>query len=185
MSNQIKGMNILVCGSQHFDDQSFVSQTLDQFYSITNENVRKVFTSKFSGACEFAKNWVIHKNDFVIPERKIALAEFTFDGFLEKKNISLYDNLDIPETALQNSKFFQEGKNLLISEGVNLVLAFPNKDGILGASTKNVTRFANLAKIEVFDCAALLSQITKYRDTQAETLTQSGTGFHNRHPVKR
>jgi hypothetical protein len=194
MKNKLKGVNVLISGSQKFDDQSFVFQTLETFFTQTNGNIRRVFTSKFAGACEFARVWVDNKNDKLDSDSRIEVSEFTFDGFLQKKNQSLYDQLDIPEYAIQNAKFFQEGKEKLMANGVNLVLAFPNPEGILGASTRNIARFASLAEIQVFDCSALLQMVNSYRNEVSQTVEQevqaahkeqSGLGFHNRHPGMR
>ncbi|NCQ52176.1 hypothetical protein GW796_09845 [archaeon] len=194
MKNKIKGVNILICGSQHFEDEYFVNQTLETFFHQTHGNIRKLFTSRFSGACEFAQKWVNNKNDSLPSEGRISVSNFTFDGFLEKKNSSLYEQLDIPEYAVKNDKFFQEGKDLMIAKGVNLVLAFPNKDGILGASTRNISRFAMLAEIKTFDCSILFEMINSHRKVQEEQATQEVSaqvnevknqlGFNNRHPSK-
>ena len=193
MSNKIEGMNILICGSQQFDDVAFVFNTLNTLFEQTRGNVRKIFTSKFAGACEFAGTWANIKNEELPEDKKIAIVEYSFDKFLTKKNQSIYDQLEIPEFAVKNDKFFQDGKDLLISKGINLVVAFPNKDGILGASTRNINRFASLAEIKSFDCSLLLNMVNSYRENESNVVDviqkdqekNQNLGFNNRHPNKR
>lgn len=187
MKNKIKGVNVLISGSQKFEDKNFVFQTLETFFNQTNGNIRKVFTSKFSGACDFARLWINNKNDILVQDNKIRVVDFVFDGFLNKKNQSLYEQLDIPEYAVQNSKFFQDGKELLMANGINLVLAFPNPEGILGASTRNINRFATLAEIKVFDCSELLQKVNAFKKDlnnvpEDKTNKENSLGFNNKHP---
>lgn len=189
MKNKINGMNVLVCGSQKFEDQNFVFSTLDTFYTSSKGNLRRIFTSKFSGACEFARSWAEQKNASIPKDQHIDVVDYAFDMALEKKNQSFYEEVNIPAYALQNDPFFKSGKELLISKGVSIVMCFPNQEGKLGASTHNIQRFANLADIPVFDCSQLLSLITQYKEEQAvapkEESNNSSVGFNNRHPGRR
>ena len=168
-------MNILICGSQRFEDEIFVHKTLETFYEQTRGNISKLFTSKFAGSCEFARKWVHYKNDTLPKNERIELVDFAFDGLLEKKNTSLYDALEIPEYAIQNDPFFQRGKELIIAKGINLVLAFPNKEGILGASTRNIIRFANLAGVYHLNCSELFSLVQAYRKEKEQEYKQNNS----------
>ncbi len=189
MSNKIKGVNVLICGSQKFEAAEFVFNALETFFVQTNGNIRKVFTSRFAGSCEFARQWVELKNKYLPDEQKIQIVDYMFDSFLEKKNNSLYDQMDFPDHAVQNSDFFQEGKELLISKGVNLVMAFPNQEGILGVATKNIAKAAQLAEIRLFDCSLLLQKLNNYQQEQKQETQvveqeaeKPSLGFKNRHP---
>lgn len=177
------GINILICGSQKFDDRSFVWQTLETFYDQTKGNISTISTSKFSGACQFALEWAEHKKQNKI---HISIHDVSFDFQLEKKNQSLYEQLDIPPFILQTDPFFQKGKELILQRGIKLVLAFPNPEGILGAATRNIQRFAQLAGIHSFDCSDLLSKIHAYRNNQmADKKEQQTVQLENKHPNKK
>lgn len=189
MSNKIKGVNVLVCGSQRFESPEVVFNALETFFIQSGGNIRKIFTSKFSGSCEFARKWAETRNQFLPDDKKIEIVDYLFDNYLEKKNNTLFNEIDLPAFAVQESPFFQEGKEMLIAKGVNLVMAFPNKEGVLGVSTLNIARAAELANIKVFNCAQLLQKINNYKAQQPaevqaspEEQTQPSLGFKNRHP---
>lgn len=156
MKQNEKGLNILICGSQKFDDESFVFGMMDSIYKAYHKKIDTIYTSKFSGSCQFVSNWVATLNESIPDnESKIKLADCTFDMHLSKENISLYEDYDLPAFIYENDPFFQQGKEMLLKSNVNLILAFPNKEGILGASTKNIRRFAELANLNksFFDCS--------------------------------
>jgi hypothetical protein len=198
MEKKQKVLNILVCGSKNFNDKSFVYGMMDQIYKSFNGQVGKVFTSKFAGACEFAKNWVDETNEKIeqasiesnISYAKIKIADMTFDMHLSKQNVSLYEELDIPEFIIRNDPFFATGKDLLVEKGVDLILAFPNPEGVLGPSTKNIQRFAKLAFPNVddcfFDCSDALQKIQELREEELLTIEieKPKTGFVNKHHKK-
>lgn len=200
MSQNEKGLNILICGSQKFSDESFVFGMMDQIYKAYNGRIDSVLTSKFSGSCEYVRKWVDNTNEAIKEFSQLHKIGFqpglinsldcTFDMHLEKENISLYEDLDIPEFIIQNDPFFQKGKELLIEKNVNLILAFPNKEGILGPSTENIRRFAKLADLDktFFDCSQAYKEIHNLRNEtliQIDKVEQNNTGFVNRHPGKK
>jgi hypothetical protein len=191
MKNKIAGLNVLVCGSQKFDDQEFVFCTLDTFYASTKGNIRKIYTSKFSGACEFAGEWAKRKNATLPAEQHIEISDYVFDMVLEQKNQAFYEDSEIPPYAIANDPFFRKGKEQLMSKGVNLVMCFPNLEGKLGASTANIKRFADLANIHYFNCAELYGLVNQHKseventaDKAVEEQAQSPR-FNNRHPNRR
>lgn len=203
MSQNEKGLNILICGSQKFSDENFVFGMMDQIYKAYNGRIDTVLTSKFSGSCEYVRKWNLMTNE-AITEGNIILSnepnapllkqikslDCTFDMHLAKENISLYEDLDIPEFIIQNDPFFQKGKELLIDKNVNLILAFPNKEGILGPSTENIRRFAKLAELEksFFDCSQAYKAIHSLRNEtliQLDKVESNNNGFINRHPGKK
>ena len=160
-------LNILICGSRHFDDKAFVWGMLNQFYTQTQGQLEAVTVSKFSGACEFAGQWVNFVNEQLPASKKIQLQECNFDDLLGKNNNSFYEDANIPDFVVQQDPFFQKGKEKLIEQGIKCVLMFPNKDGFLGASTANIYRFADLAHISCLNCKEAYDQIKQYR-TQEE-----------------
>lgn len=199
MSNE-KGLNILICGSQKFSDESFVFGMMDQIYKAYNGRIDSVLTSKFSGSCEFVRKWVASTNeaikelttlnqiDFQSAPSLIKSCDCTFDMHLEKENNSLYEDINIPEFIIQNDPFFQKGKELLMQNSVNMILAFPNKEGVLGASTQNIRRFAKLAELEktFFDCSDAYKAIHNFRNEEISKIDQNvNHGFTNRHPGKK
>ncbi len=156
------GLNLLVCGSQQFQDDIFVYETLNNFFEMTKGNIRAIHTSKFSGACEFAKIWVEKTNE--IRHTKIIVKDdVMFDMHLSKNNVDFYDKFEIPLELAKENPFFKKGKELLMTKEINLIMAFPNQTGSLGSSTKNILKFAELARIKVFDCSDLLKKIQETR----------------------
>lgn len=199
MSQTKTGLNILICGSQKFSDESFVFGMMDQIYKAYNGRIDTVFTSQFSGSCEFVRKWVKETNEAIkefatlnrigFESGLIKASDCTFDMLLAKENISLYEEIDIPEFVVQTDPFFQKGKELLIQNNVNMILAFPNKEGVLGASTENIRRFAKLAHLDksFFDCSQAYKAIHALKD---ETILEmekasNNNGFVNRHPGKK
>jgi hypothetical protein len=199
MNKVENNLNVLVCGSQKFDDKSFVFGMLDQFYSQTNCGVKRIFTSKFSGTCEFAREWVNNKNEVIHQVKKdhpnapispINLEDCTFDMMLLERNSSLYEQLDIPDFLLQNDPFYLNGSELIQKNKINLVLAFPNPQGVLGPATYNIKRFAKLAGIgdRILDCSEALQQLQIVRESELQMLQSQKpepTGFVNKHPGKK
>lgn len=201
MDDNNQGLNILVCGSQKFDDESFVFGMLDNFYLQSKGKVSKVFTSQFSGACEFARNWVEQMNErlrVIAKENNlgnppvIQSGDCTFDMLLLERNGSLYEQLEIPEFLIQNDPFYKKGAELISQNHINLVMAFPNQLGILGASTYNINRFAKLAGIGdyILDCSEALKQLIEVRNHEiiVPSILQpkvEKTGFINKHPAKK
>ena len=154
-------LNILVCGSQRFDDEPFVSGILDELFANCDGKIDNLIVSRFSGACKFAQEWAVYKNEN--EGGHIGIKEFAFDMKLEPKNTSLYEQLEIPDIILRNDDFFQKGCETLRDSGAKIVVAFPNLEGNLGAATLNIQRFANLAEIPVFDCSDALRLIHQHR----------------------
>lgn len=201
MNNNEKGLNVLVCGSQKFDDRSFVFGMLDQFWEKTNGNIKNIFTSKFSGTCEFAREWlVLHNEDILTIAQENQLKDpplirhrdCTFDMHLQEYNHSLYSQLDLSDFILQNDPFYIKGKELLQKNDINLILAFPNSEGILGPSTYNINRFAKLAGIGdyILDCSQVLHNLTEERiekPTMEEIMhiSPQTSGFVNKHPGRK
>jgi hypothetical protein len=157
-------VNVLVCGSTKFEDRSFVYGILDALYNQMNGNLSGVITSRFSGASSFAKEWAINLKDTVGAD--ISILEYNFDGLLEEKNVTLYEDPNLPEFIIKNDDFFQRGKERLIESGVKAVLAFPNAEGILGAATLNIKRFAQLASIPCLDCVQAHEMICSCREIE-------------------
>jgi hypothetical protein len=181
MNQNKKGLNILICGSQKFSDESFVFSMMDQIYKAYNGCIDTIFTSKFSGSCEYVRKWIEYTNiaikefarvnNFSFEKHLIKSSDCTFDMLLSKENISLYEDVDIPDFIIQTDPFFQKGKELLIEKNINMILAFPNKEYILGPSTKNIYRFAKLANLEnaFFDCSQIYKEIL---DIKNETIME-------------
>ena len=182
-NNKIK---VLVCGSQKFDDQSFVFGILNTFFETTHGAISTVFTSKFSGTCAYAKTWLNTVNEHLPAEKQIHHGDCTFDMHLAKQNLSFFDEANIPEFLIQSDPFFQEGKEKLISKGVNMVLMFPNEEGVVGASTKNIMRFAKLANIKFMDCTEIYDAIKAQRGEMVIQEPKEETSLlQNQHGMKR
>lgn len=202
MTKNTPGANILICGSQKFDDESFVFGMLDNYFLNTNGKIKKIFTSQFSGACEIARKWVAQTNKNLIKIAQehnlkdvpqIASGDCTFDMLLMERNSSLYEQIDIPEFLLQNDPFYIKGKELIVSNKIDVVMAFPNPQGILGPATHNINRFAALAGIgdRILDCSEALQELVIVRDRIKNEAIHNAmnhsnsTGFINKHPARK
>ncbi len=167
-NNQSKKANLMICGSQKFDDPAFVFGILKSFFTQTNGNIGTIYTTKFSGSCEYARVWAETTNKFLPEDKKIKVVDYLFDSLLEPKNTSFYEEIDLPMGAVERSDFFQEVKNKLVEMNVNMVLPFPNQECELGATTKNIVLAATMAGIPS------LALDESYRDLyKLETTTQN------------
>ncbi len=185
---QVKGLNILVCGSQKFDDPAFVFQMLTLMYQQFNGAVRTIYTTQFAGSCEYARVWAESTNKFLPEDKKIKVVDYLFDSVLEPKNNSLYEEMDIPNGATQRSDFFQEVKEKIVSMGVNVVLAFPNKEGELGVSTKNICLASKMCEpsssIKILECDKALKVLSNKAQEKLQNTEQKPAenklGFTNK-----
>lgn len=204
MKNSQNGAQILICGSQNFEFSGFVHNTLNFFDFLfkekNNVHIKQVYTSQVSGACEYAREWVEHKNESLSDDQKIRVKDYTFSLLTDENNSHIFDELEIPEHVLVNDEFFIRGKEKLQSLNVNYIIAFPNPDGIIGAHTQNIIRFAQLANVKVLDASEIMKKFVankleaenKHVNTQeevamaehAESPVASPLGLKNHHRAK-
>lgn len=199
-------LKILICGSQNFQMEGFVHQTLDSLNLVlnnANSYINQIYTSQMSGACTFARDWVAHKNEQLPADLKINVKDYTFSLGGDQNNSHLYDELDLPDFVLKNDEFFLNGKDKMLEMQVKIIVAFPNPDGILGAQTRNIARFAKLANIHVIDASEIMAQhLVKHLNKQddiakaQEEISEAKTtiekvnvqpaplGLNNRHRAK-
>lgn len=198
MSNS-NGLNILVCGSQRFTDRNFVFHMLDAMSA--NTDIARIYTSNFSGCSQFAREWVSHTNEH--KHTNIKLVDFELDKLLETKNLSLYEQVNIPDFILREDPFFLSGKDILQKQTIKAVLTFPNAENILGTATLNIRRFAALAGIPTLDCADSYQQILQMKEANERRFLEqqaqsshidniaqqahnnTAVGLVNRHPGKK
>lgn len=165
-----KKASILICGSQDLTDKNFVFlmlSTVNTTLKNGGSQIGEIYTSRFSGACKFAKTWVTIHNENCSKEERIAIKEHQFDLHLESKGHSFFEEVDIPLPVLKSDEFYKKGQEQLISTGVNMVMAFPNNTGKMGASTANIKRFALLANVRFLNCA------DAYRTLQQKALEEA------------
>lgn len=156
-----KKAKILICGSQNFQWGGFVFNTLELFHIAMQQrgsHIGQVYTSQMSGACNFAREWLEYKNEHLPDDLKMQTKDYTFSLFSDKNNNHLYDELDLPDFILQNDPFFSKGKEKLLEMQVTYIIAFPNPEGIIGAHTRNIMRFAELADIKVIDASEIMAK---------------------------
>lgn len=197
---------ILICGSQNFEYEGFVHNTLEMFNHVlkkSGSHIKNLMTSQTSGACAFARNWMEHQNETLPDEFKMSHKDYTFSLNLDKNNSHIYDELDLPDYVLQNDEFFIKGKENMQAMKLQYILAFPNPDGIIGAQTKNIMRFAQLAEVPVLDTSEIMAQFLINSMKQEQSNIQAKTeieeakmpvekvtvqpaplGFNNRHRAK-
>lgn len=187
--NNNEGLNILVCGSSRFEDKAFVFGMLDQFYNQCGARLSSIATSKFSGACEFCREWIQIKNEEIKLNSKtshlIKEINCTFDMLLEENNSSFYEHANIPDSILEKDDFFNKGKELLLKNKIHFILAFPNPEGELGPSTVNIKRFAKLAGLGnmVLDCNLALKKALTLKEETKKPIINDDDEFNNIHPT--
>ncbi len=186
-NNQPKKANIMICGSQKFEDPAFVFGILTTFLNQTNGNLGTIYTTKIAGSCEYARVWAETTNQFLPEDKKIKIVDYLFDSTLEPKNNSLYEEMDIPNGGVERSEFFQEVKEKVVSMGVNVVLAFPNKEGELGVSTKNICLASKMCEpnssIKILECDTALKVLSSKAQQQVEPQSKTNNnklGFTNK-----
>lgn len=184
-SNKSNKVNLLVCGSQQFEDKAFVFGLLNQLYEATQHSITNLYTSNFSGACQYAREWLELTNAELPKEKKIIHHDCTFDMHLSNQNISFYDEADIPSTIIKNDPFFIKGKELLSVNKVNMACAFPNQEGVMGASTRNIQRFCQLGEIKFLNGIEAYKLLKDYRNTVEKETTVQHDGLQNHHGMKR
>ena len=178
-----KKISLLVCGSQKFEDRAFVFGMLNQLYQQTNHSITDIHTSEFAGACRYAREWVELTNSDLRDNKKIIHHNCTFDMHLATQNLSFYEEADLPEIIIRNDPFFQKGKELLGEKKVNVVLPFPNEQGIMGAATRNIQRFADLGGIRVLNCVEAYQLLKNFRNKVESS--SDFDGLKNHHGMKR
>lgn len=148
-----QGARIVVCGSGNFDEESFVVGFLNATKSMLR--IDTVYSGEFTGVAQFAREWAISNN--------VAYKAHNF--FSNEKNSSFFDNHDLPDSVVANDKYFIRGQEFFLSEGIDILCPFPNRNGELGANTRNIMRMAKLAGIDIFDTLQI------YHDTNVKQVS--------------
>jgi len=157
--------NILICGSQSFDLDLFAENIMENLFSNFQKKgspIKQIYTSQYSGACSIVKSWMQKKNEYLslIGEPLIKQKDYSFTLFNNSNTHSMYEDLVIPDFILENDEMFQIGKEKIQSFNLNFIVVFPNQEGIIGAHSRNIIRFAELAgfskNINIMDCSDFL-----------------------------
>lgn len=164
MTTKNDGANILIAGSKTFNDKIQLFSLLEILTSTSDIEVGTITISKFAGACEIAQEWVNAKNAQLPENKQIQVNYFSFDEELGLNNNDLYNTIEIPKEVLQSTPFYQNGKAALVDENIEFIIACPNNKGELGAATKNITRFADLAGIPVFNLERMRAELNEIMD---------------------
>lgn len=182
--------SVLVCGSQRFSDRAFVYGMLDALDERMKAGIEVIVTSRFSGACAFAKDWANEINS-TNREKKVKVRECNLDNLLSERDGMLFnsDMYTLDKELLEHDPYFQNGKEKMIELGVKMVLAFPNDTGKLGVHTHNLVRFADLANLPSLNAEEAWKQIAIYKNgakeaAQVENQPQP-KGLKNSHPSKK
>lgn len=183
MTNKAKAAyKILICGSQNFEYKGFVHNTLESFNLLLNNSgshIKHILTSQTSGACAFARDWMEHKNENLPADLKISNKDYTFSLQLHQNNSHIYDEIELPNHVLQNDEYFIKGKEKMQAMQLQCVLAFPNPDGIIGAQTKNIIRFAQLAQVPVLDASEIMAQFITNSLKQEKEITEANNDIES------
>lgn len=184
MKYRTTGMNVMISGSSHFTDSRFVMNSLEDLFESVNGNLKCVTVTNFDGINEIARNWVMFKNETLPEDQQIKLDVFEYDGFRDEKNKSMYEFLEVPKYAIRNHDFYLKGRDELMSHAIDAVLVYPNKDGEIGPTTKNITMFAELAGIK--DIIDITKVYRKHMEVAEEVsaINQKVVSESNKKPFK-
>lgn len=160
--NSNKGLAVLVCGSGRLEDRNLVFGALDAMMA-QGAPIGTVITSKFSGACQYAAEWVALANEKF--NMNIKIKECSFDNLLSGNNSDMYEFVNVPEFITKHDPFYQAGMKALVASGANAILAFPNPEGQLGTATRHIENFAKMAGLGRFflNCSDLAGRIKEHR----------------------
>lgn len=184
-NNKSSKIKLLVCGSKQFEDKAFVFGMLNSLFIQTGGGISTIYTSKFSGACQYAREWLEIQNSSLPAEAKIEHKDCTFDMHLAKKNISFYEEADLPEAIIQSDPFFQDGQEKLMTSGVNAVIGFPNDQGNMGPATINIKRFAKLSGVSFINGVDAYDMLKQQRLSEEQTTVVKQDKLQNQHGMKK
>ena len=131
---------LLVCGSQNFDDRSFVYSVLDAF--LARLNVGAVISGPFDGADSLAREWAMARQ---IPHHPLDLRPE------DLRLHSFFDSRPIPKSVLINDALTMRGAKRLQSLSVDAMLAIPRPSGQLGPMATNLMHIADVLEIPCFN----------------------------------
>lgn len=184
-NNHPRKIKLLVCGSKQFEDKAFVFGMLNNLFVQTGGGISTLYTSKFAGACQYAREWLEIQNSKLPSDAKIEHEDCTFDMHLAKQNLSFYEEADLPEAVIQNDPFFQEGKEKLQGSGINAVMGFPNGEGEMGPATNNIKRFSSLSGVPFLNAVEAYDLIKDAQVIQEQAPVVKKDGLQNQHGMKR
>jgi hypothetical protein len=157
------GLRVLVCGSQRFEDKSFVFGLLNGFDQ--HFHISAVISGPFSGADEIAKEWA---KEHGIPYERINIAD------TERMKLAYFDSgRDIPPLALKSDPMYRKGFEKLRDSAASVVLAIPNPEGELGATCACLKRMASMINIECIDGSEAMRHVAAKMQEAVELEAQA------------
>ncbi len=171
MGKMKNGATVLVCGSKAFEDRALVFGLLSSLKEQLT--IETIVSGDFTGASKFAKEWADENNI------NYKTHNF-FSDKNDKKTTSFYDTSVLPVEVLSYDKAFVNAKEELISEGVDMLMSFPNKSFDLGVATKNLTALAQLAGIPALDGAEAYKNILQHQEEVKEASIATETTTHRK-----
>lgn len=158
MSDESKGIRILVCGSKRFEDYSVISGIMGAFVEFLPP-ISAVVSGNFGNCDSMVAKWA-EEEGIKHEEYRLPASEF-----------SLLDR-EIPEIVANRDPSIIGGAKKLSSILIDLVVVIPGPDGSLGAAARNIKRMAGLAAIPVIDGDVIFSKveslINHIRDSEAQ-----------------
>lgn len=152
--SKIKGVKLMICGSQNFEDRKFVYGLLNQL--SLKIPVEAVFAGSFSGASQFAREWA--------DENKV---KFEILNIFDDVSYSFYDGKKLPKTIVKNASEFSNIQQKFLELGVQLIIPCPNKEGRLGATTSNIVSIAQEMGMRVMDGELAYQRILEHRTEES------------------
>ena len=163
-----KGINLLICGSQRFEDRSFFCATMDAWahaFKSIGVPINKIVAGKTNGAAKFAQEWAAEMG-----------IQFVSKNLLAEDRADVYYDNDryLPQAVISQDPGFRQGMEELKELAINSAILFPNPEDTLGAATYNIQKMLGLISkdIEIFDAS---KAILTFKAKSQAIVSNSGT----------
>lgn len=137
-----KKLCLLISGAEDYEDEKFATDVLEQLYIQTRGNVGQLHYTGVPGGVE---QWATSHH--------ITVKLYELEPLLKLKNTP--DMIELPEFMKNENRYYLKGRTLLQRFKIDLVVAFPNKNGRFSASAWDMVQFARFANVQCLDCTTL------------------------------
>lgn len=159
----INELRIVVCGSSSFQDQDNAFALFDSVQRMLETisrgtmRVGTVVSGEFDGIDQLAKVWAEQRGIGHEPMRW-ATSQHVSHSFFDR---------EMPATVMMNHPAFKECAECLKKAHVDAMALFPNKDGKLGSTARNMKVVADYLEIDTFSADEVFGAIQKNMDNRA------------------
>jgi len=160
----INELRIVVCGSSSFQDQDNAFALFDSVQRMLETmsrgtmRVGTVVSGEFDGIDRLAKNWAEMRGIGHEPMRWASSQQVSHSFF----------DREMPASVMMNHPAFKECAECLKKAHVDAMALFPNKDGQLGSTARNLKVVADYLEIDTFSADEVFGAIQRNLDTRVD-----------------